>query len=914
MPKQTYKIQGFHGGISSDTDPRDIQDIESPSLVNASIDSVGRIKTLGSFSNDSSDDNTLEILPNKGLFVMASDRRLDGTEVSETFIIAYDNASSTFDIKQIIADAWSTEQIALGTSNPVFYAGDGNLRIGDGAFSDSSNNKWFGYVADEKFNGLLAYSGAVGWVSENQAIQSPTVGNCLISDPEIGTDGDTVNSSYAEYDGTIADGAGTREPLVHSAVNLRVGFQKTEVFENDATAWSRNTGSPFQCAITEPAESVVYPVLGNNVLLLTGTNGLFHSIHLNNADGATTLDFNMKEGEVIVFGVKMSQAELDLLDKVILTVSSGTGNIDWEFYADELVADVWNICVANRTNYAHQATTEIDDDFTSMSLRAQQIWGGAYGTANVTNHSPDVYWSTPVKALDPGLEGYQSGLYTFHYSWLYDDIKQESLPFLFDDTAASDVNKVNIVKSSVLFDFDVYTVPFIANGSAYGISKRITGSRLYYKLQENDNYFLIGELDFNNNGFKWFPEGDIIDYPMVNSNHATGLLAKASLIKGIAPSSANTIDTYKSINGFGGTTISIDAKFKTAVVHGRRAYIGNISQPSIAGKNYPDRMLKSQVNKFDVFPDELGSVDVTINDGESIVKLETFADRILQFKEKTLYIINVSENLDFLEDTYEYKGCAFPYHVTKTDFGIAWFNSFGVYFYDGQRVSNLLEKNGTRLISESDWETFITSGGDTDMSEAHIGYIPKKRQLLIKAFHATAADIYIYDFVLQAWMKGASRLIVSNNMTNFALDGNQDLMYLSYTKSDVKTWNPSPGQTTYFAYQSKDIDFGEPGVRKKIYRVYVTYKTGEDPNVQVKFDTNGTTTFDKVFQNGTNFTSNILGNAGSGEWVQATLKPNTSSEANGIYSFALKLTQSGTVPATFEINDITIVYRVKGIR
>ena len=904
MPKQTYKIQGFHGGISSDTDPRDIQDIESPSLVNASIDSVGRIKTLGSFSNDSSDDNTLEILPNKGLFVMASDRRLDGTEVSETFIIAYDNASSTFDIKQIIADAWSTEQIALGTSNPVFYAGDGNLRIGDGAFSDSSNNKWFGYIVEPRFDGLLADSGPasgdVGWVSENQAIQSPTVGNCLISTPFAGSDTNGVNSSSSEYIGNVADASGEDVADVGS-VNLRVGLQYSELLDNLTAGWAGEISSPID-------DTTYYPfIANNNVKVRTGGNGDYSGII------ETAQSFSIDGENSVIFGFYITAAEYATFVKIIITCNTednASGDyIRYIFALEEIQPDCWNLLVLSSTNIS-SSTYTLGDDLSRWNFRC-------YNTATPT---PNYWLSGPVVAKNVSLTGYQPGLYSFYHTYLYDDEKQESLPFLFTDSGSGDVNKLNIVGDSVLLNFDSYINPFNSAGTpAYTISKRITGSRLYYKVQENDNFFLIGELDFINNGFKWFPEGDTMSYPMVNvtgdGTPAGETFYKTAVIaKGITPDSANTIDTYKSINGFGGATTSIDAKFKTAVVHGRRAYIGNISQPSIAGKNYPDRMLKSQVNKFDVFPDELGSVDVTINDGESIVKLETFADRILQFKEKTLYIINVSENLDFLEDTYEYKGCAFPYHVTKTDFGIAWFNSFGVYFYDGQRVSNLLEKNGTRLISESDWETFITSGGDTDMSEAHIGYIPKKRQLLIKAFHATAADIYIYDFVLQAWMKGASRLIVSNNMTNFALDGNQDLMYLSYTKSDVKTWNPSPGQTTSFVYQSKDIDFGEPGVRKKIYRVYVTYKTGEDPNVQVKFDTNGTTTFDKVFQNGTNFTSNILGNAGSGEWVQATLKPNTSSEANGIYSFALKLTQSGTVPATFEINDITIVYRVKGIR
>ena len=281
-----------------------------------------------------------------------------------------------------------------------------------------------------------------------------------------------------------------------------------------------------------------------------------------------------------------------------------------------------------------------------------------------------------------------------------------------------------------------------------------------------------------------------------------------------------------------------------------------------------------------------------------------------------MYVINVSETVDFLEDTHENKGCSFDYHVTKTDYGIAWFNAFGVYFYDGKRVTNLLEKNGMRLISESDWEAFITDGedgsaDDADMSSAHIGYIPKKRQLLIKNENT---DVFIYDFVLRAWMKGASKITIATNMSNFALDGNQDLIYLSNTDADVVSWNPDAAASSGFVYQTKDIDFGEPGVRKKIYKVYITYKTGGTTNVQVKYDVDGGTSFNKTFQDGTNFTSNELDNAGSGAWTQSILKPSTSSDANNIYSFALKFTTDGAVPATFEINDISIIYRMKSIR
>ena len=908
MPKRTYKIQGFHGGMNTNADSRDVSDIESPSLQDVKISNIGKIKTLGAIA-ETATSNTLQILPNRGLFSMDSDRKVSDNGLSdETLIIVYDDGGDSFDVKD--SNAWATAEISLDTSHPVFYSSDGILRVGDGALTE--NGKWYGYISGAKFDGLNADSADINdWISTNQVISTPTTGVCLISDPTVGSDGNTVNSTNSEYDGNIADASGTHEPLVHSAVNLRVGVQNTTVFENDATSWSRNSSSPLNATLSEPAETDIYPALGNNVLKFVGdSNETYNTIELNNNDGGTTLSYTINENQCLIYAVNISEAELEKLSYFSLTISTGSGYLIWEHSSEDMVANCWNFLVCNRDNFSLQdGETELDSTFKSFIIRAQQKFGGSYGTGNASNDAPDFYLCTPVLATNPSLEGYQSGVYTFHHTYLYDDSKQESLPKIFGDVpdTAFEPNKVNIVGGSVLFSFDAYVLPYNNAGTpAYSFNKRIVGSRLYYKVEENDNYFLIGELDFVNNGFKWLPESDTLDYSMTNSNHASGILAKAALIKDILPETSNVIDTFKSINGFSTEVSSLEAKYKTAVVHGRRTYIGNIKQD---GENHSDRMLKSRINKFDTFPSKMGLVDVAIRDGESIVKLEAFADRILQFKQKSLYVINVSENIDFLEDVYRNKGCAFDYHVAKTDYGIAWFNAFGVYLFDGKSVKNLLEKDGMRIISESDWEAFITDGedgssDDIDMSSAHIGYIAKRRQLLIKNENS---DVFIYDLVLRAWTKGIGKITVSTNMTNFALDSDQDLFYVTDTDSKIRTWNPDSSACSNFLYISKDIDFGEPAIRKKIYKVYITYKTGATTNVQVKYDVDGGITFNKTFQDGTNFASNILANAGGGAWTQAVLKPSTSTEANNIYSFALKFSSTGTGPEVTRIKCVADV-------
>ena len=97
MPKEVFKIEGFHGGLNSNSDPRDIRQIESPSIQDVAIDAVGKIKTLGSTVASTADGNTISILKNRGLFTMSSDRQLDGDSANETLIFLHDNANHTID-------------------------------------------------------------------------------------------------------------------------------------------------------------------------------------------------------------------------------------------------------------------------------------------------------------------------------------------------------------------------------------------------------------------------------------------------------------------------------------------------------------------------------------------------------------------------------------------------------------------------------------------------------------------------------------------------------------------------------------------------------------------------------------------------------------------------------------------------
>ena len=389
-------------------------------------------------------------------------------------------------------------------------------------------------------------------------------------------------------------------------------------------------------------------------------------------------------------------------------------------------------------------------------------------------------------------------------------------------------------------------------------------------------------------------------------------------------------ETYESINGFSHDydSISFDGAsygWKTAVVVNRVVYAGGIRMKNKNGivETMGDAMIKSIVGKFDTFvPDRI--IEASVRDGDEIVKLEEYADRILQFKKNKMHLINVSQEIEFLEDTFMHKGVTGYAATCKTDYGIAWVNKHGVYLYDGRRVNNLLEKDGRYVIDPVYWNTDILAAGDNPM----IGYLPKKRQIIVIRGAGSGGglnNIHIYDLVTRSWTYAHDRIPPTDvAKTNPITDWNGDLV-VAHTTGTIIRWNDDladASTTTEAAYivWTKDIDFGQPAQRKKVYRVRISYK-GDASALNVRYSTNGDWNTYYNFE-GLTWSGGVGTPDGSATatpltdrsadntyWHHAELKPGTSSEANNIYSFRLSI--DGTADNDFLINDISIVYRLK---
>ena len=353
----------------------------------------------------------------------------------------------------------------------------------------------------------------------------------------------------------------------------------------------------------------------------------------------------------------------------------------------------------------------------------------------------------------------------------------------------------------------------------------------------------------------------------------------------------------------------LDLMWKHAIVVSRTVYVGNVRKTDQKGVTTVegDSIYKSGINQFDTYAD-FRKVEAAVDDGESITALATYGRKILQFKQDTLYILDVSGGIERLDSTHRHKGVLHSASVCRTDYGCAWANELGCFMYDGKQVTNLLEKGGRRVINEATWASFSVI--------PMIGYVRNKRQLIVVDDITTNGDgsIYLYDMVTGSWTRGLAGTFASAAKTNLTHDANGNLIH--YTGSTMLQWSDTAATSTGMVIQTRDFDFGQPGIRKKIYRVHITYTTAASgnaaSNVQVHFAADGSTSFDKEFRDGENFASNELAYANG--WQRAELKPNVSSEANSKYSFALKFTTDGTVPAGFKINDISISYRLKSVR
>lgn len=267
-----------------------------------------------------------------------------------------------------------------------------------------------------------------------------------------------------------------------------------------------------------------------------------------------------------------------------------------------------------------------------------------------------------------------------------------------------------------------------SNWSCY--NPRIVGVNVWFTGDDSgsfDDPYWLATFGFNQNkkavshdgieGDKWSIAGDDDEPAPCVIQSITGITKIPNI-------------TYKIKNGYSHETVT-QAWYTTSAVINRRLYAGNVSYfdfpiskiktqlPDTLITNKPDRILVSPVNKFDILP-ITNFLDVVTEDGQDIVKLTGFGQKLLVFKHNDLFVVDCSGEFEFLENTFKSYGTWNAAMVTQTADYIFWANTRGIYAYskDGQVLDIIKDTIGLEK-----WQKHFSSS-------THLSYEPENNYLI----------------------------------------------------------------------------------------------------------------------------------------------------------------------------------------
>ena len=942
MPKQIIEINPFHGGMNNNTDPRDLQHDELASAEDVMVDKIGRIRTGPAIGSHASNDPSITI-----------------DDISDR------TGTSLF--------AFSHDYVNAGAEGNIIKNGSGNMNSGSiwggwtsGPTDWNANSSYFSFTGtsggDDTITQTAANREDAGLNSQRYKL-TYTISNYTLTSgsPSLKLKGGSGEFASSDQALTLADGTYTKTFTSHSSastgtfslqsasvqVTYRLDNIKLEPIEFASTgdnylALYMNTSSKYTFGIYSYSQDK--------------WNFSDEGLRFNSVSASAKPVFSYADGVLrIVDGLKGEQAykiwysyvnrkrwgtSSVKIDKWIMAQSYLSKPTDSDIPintnppASTYTPDEGKFLIANQNGF----TTGVSNSgtwnpngvngtsassgsglrklvansavFTSNMVGMKVVMGS--DTSTITGYESDTIVHTESVTWSDSTSFSVYEEYDIGFSWMYDN-NQESL--IHNRTSAAITNKDN-------WTFKIDTVRCGYHWDTETTARK-SGMQMYYRKNSDTSktWYHLGEFHFNK-GFRKSNEEDFtITWTQVTSEIEYKL-------DNIIIDNPSTFETYESRNGYKNDVnqfldLSDDdgngVGYSVATIANRVHYIANVKYLNNEDvlRNYGDVMFKSVVNKFDTFPLSR-RLEVSVQDGDEITALASYADRLLQYKKNKMHLINISQEVEFLEDTFKFKGVESQAAVCETDFGIAWVNQFGCYLYDGRQVNNLLEQKGVRKISESSW-----------LNTSHkpmIAYLPKDRQLIIAKDHSGGSlssgngNAWIYDMVTKSWVMQAGAFIVGDGAgtSNFVTDHNGDIVYAIGTGT-IKTLSTASSPKTNVKIVTADMNYGDSGVRKKVYRVRLSYK-GDASSLNVRYTTNGDADTYKQFE-GTSSglpsgsaTNTPLEDKSSDttQWHHAELKPAVSSEATNIYSFQVHM--DGAAQGDFEINDLSVVFRVKNVK
>jgi len=314
-------------------------------------------------------------------------------------------------------------------------------------------------------------------------------------------------------------------------------------------------------------------------------------------------------------------------------------------------------------------------------------------------------------------------------------------------------------QASPLAPFNIDT-PFTAGGPLYALIAlkniwnipplgRIRGFGLYMREKEKDDYNKFVDCDFQTGEATIWPMN--IKVPMTYDSSDENYKLEYYPDE----DAAVPFETFYTTYGINPELTSFNCAYHLGVFTNRKVYAANVKISTLT-KDFVidmDGVYYSLVNKPDMFSIE-NRLDIVKNDGDRVVALVEYADRLLVFKTTKTFIINISKEYEFLEEELTDNGIAGVANVARTKEGVFWINENGMFRYDGRRTNELLlREDGSRKIPVGEWKSLMINPTDGAIWQG-LYYMPSKRILMwhgsavsagpVDAFGATAPEMVFY--------------------------------------------------------------------------------------------------------------------------------------------------------------------------
>ena len=284
----------------------------------------------------------------------------------------------------------------------------------------------------------------------------------------------------------------------------------------------------------------------------------------------------------------------------------------------------------------------------------------------------------------------------------------------------------------------------------------------------------------------------------------------------------------------------------------------------------------------------------------------------------------VAGSEEYLEAKYDHMGILHPEAVATTEVGIVWANKSGCYIFTGEgRPQSMTDGR----IDKDEWAAFVTN-------KTILGYDVIQKQLIvisnctdIDTQDETAThDMYIHNLVTGSWNRAMDKIgdgtnATMSNICNYTdISGNAHTI-THFTAGDLVEWmsasqyaaaNSSTYAVKPFNLTSKELTGGSPHLRKKFYKVYITYRgnvSTNKPIVKLHIVGPSASSSPITLEAATDFAD------ASSDWKFAEFKPSSSdiAKCKNIYSVQIEIS-GADVNQDFEINDLSMVFRAKGVK